>query len=196
MPDADLPRRPSLAFGVVAAALLAAWPLARWLRAEPEPAPAPAAPPPLAFTFTDAEGRPFGTAQLQGHRWVGAVVCTACPSRDATLERLRALQAQVGPCVELVAFSVDPDADRPEALRAVGAELEPRWHLLTAERDDLHLLLVEGPWAGEGDGTLRGLQTSTRVLRVDAAGTHGVHRDAAALAADDEAFVSCQTPAR
>src|SRR3954467_2164062 len=93
-----------------------------------------------SFKLVDQDGKPFTDEQLRGRPWVGCFVFTHCASACPMMfAKMASLQKAVGDAdVKLVSFTVDPERDTPEVLKAKGAELgaEPgRWFLLTGEKD-------------------------------------------------------------
>jgi protein SCO1/2 len=92
------------------------------------------------FWLTDQDGRTFTEATLDGKVWVAAFMFTRCPTVcPEMVRRMRGLQEQArqrGVPLELVSFSVDPENDTPEVLRAyaVAQGLDTRnWHFLTGD---------------------------------------------------------------
>ncbi len=104
--------------------------------------PALAASPPAArladFHARDQDGRPFTAADLVGHPVIVDFIFTrcmgVCPTLSARLAALRRMVASAD--ARFVSFSVDPDNDTPEVLRAYadrwGAP-DPRWRLLATD---------------------------------------------------------------
>ncbi len=106
-----------------------------------------AAPPPVLqsvsdFRLVDQTGAPFGSEELAGRVWVANFVFTTCPSVCPMLTQQmanldRRLQAR-DLDVRLVSFSVDPENDTPEVLRAYAARHgadATRWRFLTGPRE-------------------------------------------------------------
>lgn len=91
------------------------------------------------FALTERSGKPVAKKDLAGTVWVAGFVftrCTGpCPKVTGNMKRLQELLK--GTHAKLVTFSVDPDYDTPEVLRAyaegVGADPE-RWWMLTGPR--------------------------------------------------------------
>lgn len=90
------------------------------------------------FSFVDQDGGSFGLDRVEGRAWVANFIFTSCPTvcplltqKMATLEsRSRAL----GNKVHFVSFSVDPENDTPEVLKAFGQQYEQdtaRWSMVT-----------------------------------------------------------------
>lgn len=79
------------------------------------------------FTATDQSGATLSATELYGRVWVANFIFTACPSVCPMLtsqmrnfqRRLEADNAQHG--IQLVSFSVDPEADTPERLAEYAA---------------------------------------------------------------------------
>jgi len=91
------------------------------------------------FTFTDQTNKPFGLKDLKGRIWIADFVftrCTdVCPPMTANMVKLQEMVKKEGlKNVEFVSFSVDPEADTPEALRKFadrfGADTK-NWSFLT-----------------------------------------------------------------
>jgi protein SCO1 len=74
------------------------------------------------FFLTDQEGRTFTEASLDGRVWVAAFMFTRCPTVcPEMVRRMQGIQQQAkaaGVPLSLVSFSVDPENDTPEVLRA------------------------------------------------------------------------------
>ena len=159
------------------------------------------------FWLKDQDGRTFSEANLDGSVWVAAFMFTRCPTVcPEMVRRMRDIQARAkaaGVKLSLVSFSVDPENDTPEVLRAFASERgldTSNWRFLTGDsrviRDTAERgfkIGVEGtPKAGEehygithgthlvlldGRRTIRGYYQSTDADRVEA-----LLRDAAQLA--------------
>lgn len=104
-----------------------------------------------AFELVDQDGKKLGSAELRGKVWVGAFMFTRCPTICPRItRRMRELQVEatrreLG--VTLVSFSVDPEHDTPEVLRAYAAkyEVDPvSWRFLTGDLDVVKKTAVEG----------------------------------------------------
>ncbi len=91
-----------------------------------------------SFEFTNQEGEPFGTKQLEGKYWLADMIFTNCPSVCPTMtpnmQRLQETMKEEGVDLTFVSFTVDPETDTPEQLKAYGeyygADFE-NWHFLT-----------------------------------------------------------------
>lgn len=92
------------------------------------------------FRLLDQAGRPVTEASLRGQVWAAAFFFTRCPTICPRItRRMRDVQqaaAKGGVHLQLVSFSVDPENDTPEVLRAYakeyGAELST-WRFLTGD---------------------------------------------------------------
>jgi protein SCO1/2 len=106
-----------------------------------------------AFSLTDAAGRPFGAAQLDGHVSVFDFIFTTCPEvcprMSADMARLqgwlvnRALDGRV----HLVSVSVDPARDTPDKLRAYAEQFHARpatWTFATGSQQAIEDAVVHG----------------------------------------------------
>jgi protein SCO1/2 len=94
------------------------------------------------FSLTDQDAKPFSSDQLRGKAWVADFIFTNCPGACPKMTmRMAGLQkALERRNVHFVSFSVDPERDTPEALKAYaktyGAD-PARWHFLTGEKSAL-----------------------------------------------------------
>ena len=105
------------------------------------------------FILLDQEAHAFGTEQLLGQVWIANFIFTRCPTicprtTQAMLGLQRGLRDQgTWPGLRLVSFSVDPDYDRPQVLRAFaqthGADPE-HWKFLTGTRGQLERVVRDG----------------------------------------------------
>ena len=104
-----------------------------------------------AFSLTSEQGIPFGSEDLRGKVWVADFIYTRCPTVCPLLTRkMASLQPhaqQLGGALHLVSFSVDPEYDSPEVLRAYagknGADAS-RWTFLTGGPEAIRATVVEG----------------------------------------------------
>jgi len=106
------------------------------------------------FSLVDQRGRPALSTELAGKVVVANFVFTTCtdicPALTATMGRIRDELKQAhlldGKAV-LLSFSVDPEADTPEALAAYGERFgaDPaHWRFLTGDRGEVDRLLLTG----------------------------------------------------
>lgn len=91
-----------------------------------------------SFTFTDQNNQPFGLEDLKGKVWVANFIFTrcadVCPPMTANMAKLQRMAKKEGLQVEFVSFSVDPENDHPEQLKAYIEKFHAdvrHWHLLT-----------------------------------------------------------------
>lgn len=89
------------------------------------------------FSLTDQENRTITRASLDGHPWVTAFIFTRCAGPcPIVTRRMAGLQEKLPADVKLVSFSLDPNYDTPEVLKAYGQEYgadASRWHFLTGD---------------------------------------------------------------
>lgn len=102
----------------------------------------------LGSSWTDQSGTPINISSLRGQPIVAAMTYTSCrdicPLIVADLMAIEdQLQAMHMDNVRFVLFSIDPDVDRPEKLKAYadarGLDLR-RWSLLTGDRKAVRAL--------------------------------------------------------
>lgn len=91
------------------------------------------------FEYTNQNGEPFGLADLKGKVWVANFIFTncetVCPPITANMARIQRMLEEEGlDKVELVSFSVDPEVDTPDVLKAFASHFTEdlhNWHFLT-----------------------------------------------------------------
>lgn len=137
------------------------------------------------FELINQDGQPFGSEQLAGKIWIADFIFTTCPGPCPIIStRMSELQKPLGKTdVHLVSFSVDPEKDTPEVLRAYADKLrkEPlRWDFLTGSRETIYSLSKDGFKLGVSDGSEeeRVPVHSTRFVLVDRRGTIRGYYDA------------------
>jgi protein SCO1/2 len=104
------------------------------------------------FTLVDADGHPFGSADLRGQVYIASFFFTSCrsicPAIMKGMARLQDGFEQRGiKGIRLVSISVDPEHDTPDALRAYGLALgvhPDRWTLLTGDPATIRTVVVDG----------------------------------------------------
>ncbi|MCA9773161.1 MAG: SCO family protein [Myxococcales bacterium] len=109
------------------------------------------------FAFVERSGSPFGTDELAGKIWVADFIFTncrgPCPAMTAQMRTLQDALRNVKD-LRLLSFSIDPERDTLEVLRAYadrfGADRE-RWVFLRGDRAAVHALSVEGFHLGVGE---------------------------------------------
>lgn len=125
------------------------------------------------FTLLDQNDQPFGTEQLKGRIWVADFFFTNCPGpcpRMSTLMKDIQQQTKDLDNLRIVSFTVDPQRDSPDAMKAYGERygaIDGRWFFLTGEMEDLHRLASQDFKLFDVDGSL---QHSTRFALVDGQG--------------------------
>jgi cytochrome oxidase Cu insertion factor (SCO1/SenC/PrrC family) len=105
------------------------------------------------FVLENERGESSGITELHGTVWVADFIFTRCAATCPLITRRMselAKQSAATPAfrdVKFVSFSVDPDFDRPEVLRAYGraTDADPtRWTFLTGTRDAVRGLVRDG----------------------------------------------------
>ncbi len=135
------------------------------------------------FTFTDQLGNRRSRADLRGSVWVASFVFTRCTSGCPQLisQALMDLQRDFASKkdVHIVSFTVDPEHDTPDVLRAFAEShgSEPtRWWWLTGNREELYRLIRESFFLAveenQGEARTPGNEFvhSTRLVLVDRRG--------------------------
>ena len=106
-----------------------------------------------AFTLTGADGKPFGSRDLDGRPWVVDFIFTSCPSvcprmtEDMAKLQTWAVNRALDGRVRLVSISVDPARDTPAALRAYAEKFHARpslWAFLTGSPQAVEDAAVRG----------------------------------------------------
>lgn len=95
-----------------------------------------------SFALTDQNGQTVTDASLRGNVWVAMVFFTQCPGIcPAMMAQMRKIQQAVPHAdVKIVSFSLDPEHDTPETLKAYADRLQAdqsRWHLLTGPKQTM-----------------------------------------------------------
>jgi protein SCO1/2 len=103
------------------------------------------------FTLIDQLGQPFGSKDLDGKVWIANFVFTNCPSRcpmlTADMAKLQKRMRNMGNAVFLVSFSVDPERDTPEVLKAYADKHHAnprRWRFLTGDLEKVREAVIAG----------------------------------------------------
>lgn len=99
------------------------------------------------FSLTERSGQTVRLADLHGKVWVASFLftrcCTGCPRISADL---LALQKNLPADAVIVSFSVDPEYDTPEVLKAyadgLGADSK-RWLFLTGKQEEIYRLIKD-----------------------------------------------------
>jgi protein SCO1/2 len=105
-------------------------------------APLPMLWPVPSFRLVDEEGQIRTSESLRGSVWIADFIFTSCRSVCPVLSaKMVQLQRAIGdPRLRFVSFSVDPQRDTPQALRAYATRWAPderRWTLLATTRESL-----------------------------------------------------------
>jgi protein SCO1 len=139
------------------------------------------------FELINQDNQLFGTEQLAGKIWIADFIFTTCPGPCPIIStRMSELQRPLEKSdVHLVSFSVDPEKDTPEVLRAYADKLRKhplRWDFLTGPRDAIYSLSKDGFKLGVSDGSEEegGPIHSTRFVLVDRRGIIRGYYDALA----------------
>jgi protein SCO1/2 len=126
------------------------------------------------FQLVNQNGQPFASAQLNGKIWIADFIFTSCRGPCPLIStRMSELQMPLEKTeVHLVSFTVDPDTDTPEVLRAYAEKLnaEPkRWDFLTGSKSAIYKLSHDGFKLAVSDGSdAEGVPMhSTRMVLVD-----------------------------
>lgn len=135
------------------------------------------------FSLVERSGKTVTATDLAGRVWVADFIFTRCPGMCPALTTtlaalLRRLEAQAGPNVTAVSFTVDPSRDDPPTLRGYAERFgaDPtRWLFLTGERaaverlvrDGFRLSIAELP-PGEREQSPEPITHSDRFVLVDA----------------------------
>lgn len=129
------------------------------------------------FQLTDQTGKSITLEDLKGKIWAANFIFTRCKGPcPITILRMQELNTKLKKArgnVELVTFTVDPEYDTPEILKAFSEPLgaDPAsWKFLTGTPDAIQKIVVTGllqPIAKEPDGTPA---HSTRIVLVDREG--------------------------
>ncbi len=98
------------------------------------------------FRFRNQDTELFGSKELDGHVWIATFIftrCTStCPRQTAELARLQEQLADHPDrdSIHLVSFSVDPEYDTPEVLKAYAEQWNAdtrSWTFVTGKRDGI-----------------------------------------------------------
>ncbi len=87
------------------------------------------------FAFADTDGRVIGESVLRGHVWIADFIYTRCTTMCPIITAKMSLLRRSIPSADLrfVSFSIDPEYDTPDVLKAYAARWneDPRWLLLS-----------------------------------------------------------------
>jgi protein SCO1/2 len=137
-----------------------------------------------AFQLIDQTGKSITLEDLKGKIWAANFIFTRCkgpcPITVLRMQDLNTKLKKVRGNVELVTFTVDPEYDTPEILKAFSEPLgaDPAsWKFLTGTPDAIQKIVVTGllqPLAKEPDGTPA---HSSRIVLVDGKGWQRGYHD-------------------
>ena len=102
-----------------------------------------------SFELVNQDGQPFGSAQLAGKIWIADFIFTSCPGPCPIISsRMSELQKPLEKTdIHLVSFTVDPEKDTPEVLRAYAEKLNAQpgaLGFLTGARPAIYALARDG----------------------------------------------------
>lgn len=90
------------------------------------------------FTFTNQDGAEFGLSELKDKVWIADFIFTncqtVCPPLTANLAKFQEMAKDEGVDVQIVSFSVDPEFDTPEKMKAYGENFNAdfnTWNFVT-----------------------------------------------------------------
>jgi protein SCO1/2 len=139
------------------------------------------------FQLTNQDGRPFGSAELNGKIWIADFIYTTCPGPCPMISsRMSELQKPLEKTdVHLVSVTVDPEKDTPEVLRGYASRLNAqrgRWEFLTGSKSSIYDLSRNAFKLGiaEAEGEAKEPVHSTRMVLVDRRGAIRGYYDALA----------------
>lgn len=97
------------------------------------------------FTFIDSEGEAFGMEKLRGKVWVASYFFATCPGfcLQMNQEIAKIVRDLSDEEVTFVSFTVDPENDSPEALKAYAEHMQAdgkRWVFLTGKQAEIQEL--------------------------------------------------------
>ncbi|MGF1508966.1 MAG: SCO family protein [Myxococcota bacterium] len=133
-----------------------------------------------SFELIDERGDAFGSRDLDGTTWAAAFIFTSCrsvcPKISRKMVRLGGLAQEKGLPLELVFFSVDPEHDTPEALKAYATKMGAigeHFHFLTGDPEAVRETVIgnfKQPMNVESDGgqAMMEIAHGTRIVLVDA----------------------------
>lgn len=94
------------------------------------------------FTFTDADGKPFPMKNLEGKVWAASYFFATCPGfcLQMNYEIVGIAEELHDLDVTFVSFTVDPETDTPEELKAYAGKLKAdpkQWKFLTGDAEKI-----------------------------------------------------------
>lgn len=147
------------------------------------------------FSAMNQEGKKMGLSDLKDQVWLAEFVftncTTVCSPMTAHLASLQKKFAEEGLKVTLVSFSVDPERDTPEVLKAFGQKFGSdfsNWHFLTGYSKEEIKQLSEGSFKSSlvfETGTDQ-VMHGTALFLVDSTGTIVKRYDGVDAAMDEQ----------
>jgi protein SCO1/2/putative membrane protein len=134
------------------------------------------------FSLTDQNGRQVRREDLTGKLWIASFIFTRCAGPCAKVsQNMERLQGHLAgyPELRLVTFTVDPEYDTADVLRAYGERYKAnpeRWLFLTGPREEIYRLIRDdfklGVSENEGAERKPGYEVahSTKLVLVDERG--------------------------
>ena len=109
-----------------------------------------------SFQLTQQDGKRFGNEQMKGALWIADFMFTRCPNQCPLMSvQFSALQKKLPKEARLASFTVDPEHDDPQTLKAYAQNYQAdpdRWLFLTGDppvirriMNDLHLGRADDP---------------------------------------------------
>jgi len=131
------------------------------------------------FALIDQFGEELTGSDLLETYWIANFIFTHCGGICPTMTfQMRELQNAIPPDmpVRFVSFSVDPERDTPDVLRAYAEEWgadQERWSFLTGKKEEIYSLAREGFLLGvnpDGGTLIEPIMHSQRFVMVDDTG--------------------------
>lgn len=99
----------------------------------------------LKSQWRDDRGRAVRLSRWKGRWLIASLAYTRCPSICAvTIEKLKRIEQELGDRkIDILVFSMDPDGDTPQAMKAFKAKKDidrARWHFLAGEDSETRQL--------------------------------------------------------
>lgn len=130
-----------------------------------------------SFEFTDQDGRSFSLEKARGQVLIANFIFTTCPTICPALSRKMATiqeRTRDEKALHLVSFTVDPENDTPEVLKAFGARFgqdTSRWSMVTGPLADVERTVIDGFKVGIDRREIPNAETGTMDVDI----VHGEH---------------------
>jgi protein SCO1 len=115
------------------------------------------------FRFVDENGKTFGSRELKGKVYIAnfmfTTCSTSCPTLLKTVQQVQHRMRGVIDRAAIVSFTVDPQNDTSKVLFDKAREMKANpnvWRFLTASKEEVKSLLVEGFKVPVGEKELAG----------------------------------------